>query len=449
MSSFPIYPSLLANLDAIPSQSEVNVSKRILGRSLLLALSMAFSSACMSSNRDGATLKDADELGKGAVDHSGLLIRGSDDGFSGYYLDIEQAMTTLHMDRLSVHEVQNVLRDRLEEKAGSYSTLVQRPFVRETLAEAIDAVRAGRRESGFKPIDFAPGDFVVIFDWDETLMGQWYKKGGQGRGTLQVATPDIVPEFVDRKTGKSLPQARILQSPGTIAIRPGSMALLQQLAAMPGFRGYVFFTAKEDKAAYEAYAKWQAAEPAAFEHLVGFFTRNHLRYDPSLKKASKDLRIFDPRLEHAFIIDDNEARIMQKNLCYRIPKFNPDSYYAAVDGELDVTVASGIKAANEQMLPYVGEVMGRCTAEANGGSPIPCFEASLGLVNPTDEAELHLYVEHLKTQVAEAASVADEAKLKELQAFEPGFFPAQITPTDDPFPLYDGFKVVDGPALIP
>lgn len=406
-------------------------------------------SACMTTSRDAANVKDAS--GKGAVqsDYTALLVPGSDDGFSGYYLNIEQAMQVLEMDRLAVHEVQNAMRDRLEEASGSFSTLKQKPFVQAALSAAVASVRAGERESGFQPVDFGPSDFVVVFDWDETLMGQWYKKGAQGRGTLQVDVPDIVPEFVDRKTGKSLPQAKIMESPATVAIRPGSKTLLQDLATMPGFRGYIFFTAKEDKAAHAAFAKWKEAEPEVFDHLIGFFTRNHLRYDPSLPKASKDLRMFDPELKHAFIIDDNESRIMQKNLCYRIPKFNPDSYYAALEGELPAATAAGIKALNEEMLPYLGLVLEACASTALGTSPVACFEQRLGLQDPPADAELDLYLEHIKRSVEEAAPLADHAKLKELQAFEPGFFPFKSTPTADEFPLYEGFKVLDGQALIP
>src|SRR5690606_18680604 len=111
-------------------------------------------------------------------------------------------------------EMQNVMRDRLEEMSDSFSPLKQKQYLEAALTEAYQKVVQERRyESGFTPVDFGPNDFLVVFDLDETLLAHWYQEGAQGHGTFQVEERDVVPTFTDRKTGDSVPEPTLLLSP--------------------------------------------------------------------------------------------------------------------------------------------------------------------------------------------------------------------------------------------
>src|SRR5690606_4064146 len=120
-----------------------------------------------------------------------LVLRTTDTGFGGFYLDIEKTMETLGVSRLDAHEIQNQMRDELEVVAGSPSAVQQRPYLAAALANAVDnVVRRKQSESGFKPIAFQPNEFVVVLDLDETLLVHWYAMGmaaGAARaGSLMV-----------------------------------------------------------------------------------------------------------------------------------------------------------------------------------------------------------------------------------------------------------------------
>jgi hypothetical protein len=143
---------------------------------------------------------------------------------------------------------------------------------------------------------------------------------------------------------------------------------------------------------------------------------------------------------------------MQKNLCYRIPKYNADPYYD-LDTNPDAALSGDIKTLNEQILPYLLETLGACVSASLGKTPVPCFEEKLGLDNPPDNTELGLYLDYLRTQpssrVAPLTVLNSVEKVVAQRIFEPGFFPASSAATDDVFPHYENFVVVDGSALIP
>ncbi len=375
------------------------------------------------------------------VDLASLLAPVSDYGFSGYYLDIEKTMAAFRVSRFVAHEVQNRMRDSVEVRAQSFSILEQKPYVLAALADAVDAVvKRHEYESGFAEMTFAPGDFVIALDLDETLLSHWYKYG-TGVGSFQTDDRDVVPEFVDRKTGNSkIPVIQV--SPSYVQMRPGVKDFMARVARVKGFRGFIIFTAKEDKAALSLYRKWAEDDPDTTSRIIGLFARNHLRFDATLQQASKDLRIFDPSLQHVFLVDDNEGRVMQKSLCYKIPKFNADSYLnSTMGGDL----ATPIKRLNDNVLPYVTATIEACA----GTAVLSCLEKRLGEPAAEDaDAELKAYLAFTGMN-PESAVELTLAKIKELHVFEPGFHPETAKPTSDSFPEFQNFRLVNAEQLKP
>ena len=108
---------------------------------------------------------------------------------------------------------------------------------------------------------------------------------------------------------------------------PKLKSFIKSLEKLKGYQGLLIFTAKEDLAAWDIIQRWRKKWPQTFRKLKGVFTRNYLTFGTHYNQPSKDLRIIDESLTHVFLIDDNESRVVQKNLNYRIPKFSADFYW--------------------------------------------------------------------------------------------------------------------------
>ncbi|MCC7442911.1 MAG: hypothetical protein IT285_14860 [Bdellovibrionales bacterium] len=333
-----------------------------------------------------------------------LVLADTDSDFGGYYLDIERTVERLQVSRLQAHEIQKLMRDELELLSGSPSVLEQAPYLSQALANSVDAVVSrGVSPSGYRPMRFRQGEFVIVFDLDETLLTHWYRHGkGVGinrKGSLSLAVRDVVPSFVDRATGDSLDQPKLTISGSMVQLRPGIGQMAKRLAAIPGFRGFVLFTAKEDRSAEALISEWRKQDASFFRHVKGVFARNHLRIGQGLKKPSKDLRIFDETLQHALLLDDNESRVMQQELCFAIPKFNADAYLDALGPDKPASAAA-VLAANTGILPYAAAAVAACAKASRGGdgaaSIARCWADGLGNAAGTPDAELKAYEAHLK-----------------------------------------------------
>jgi len=77
------------------------------------------------------------------------------------------------------------------------------------------------------------------------------------------------------------------------------------------------------------------------------------------------------------------------------------------------------------------------------------MEKRLGNLAQEDvDAELKAYLTAALQEAAPAAAVT-LAKVKEQHLFEPGFHPAETTPTNDSFPEFQNFKLVNAQQLKP
>jgi len=372
----------------------------------------------------------------GAKDLMGLVSEYSDSGFGGYYLRIEETMKELKVSRLKAHEIQNQLRDLLEERSGSFSRISQTPFLEECLEEAVTRVISQKLNEGFfRETKFEKGDFLIVFDLDETLLTHWYDQGKR-TGSFQHEIRDTVPVTVDRKTGDSLNTSKMHFSPDRVQLRPGIEELARIVSRSKGFRGFLVFTAKEDRSAWDVYGKWKHIHPFFFSHVVGFYTRNYLRFDGNLSKPSKDLRIFDESLSHVFLIDDNESRVLQKDWNYRIPKFNADAY-------IESTLKGGnqnVLGLNNDMLPYIARTIGVCSKLALDGEfqsePAYCLSQTLGVLSSQgDHKEVDLYY-----QRNQAEFPLERKRL--YKVFHQPFHPAYTKELSEEFPRFRNFQMI-------
>ncbi len=365
-----------------------------------------------------------------AQSHLDLLSPTSDTNFGGYYLNIEKTMQDLSVTRLNAHEIQNQMRDQLENLSGSFSRVAQKQYLDIALENAITAVKAGHNQGMFQPIQFGPKEFIVVLDMDETLIGQWYAsaaKNGAERVGLPVTVRDVSLASVD-KDGTSLPTVTQNYSGAAFYVRPGVMEFLNELRGIEGFRGVVLYTAKEDKAAWDLYITWLTNDPRLNEYVIGFYTRNYLLYDGSVKVASKDLRMFDPSLEHVFMIDDNEKRIVQPDLSYQIPKFNPEVYLQkhATD--------PAVEKVNTQVFAQVSDVFKSCEEQVNSKAYKllnACVSAKLGVKDTPPEA-LSKYLDYLRN----TGMIVDQTWVTDNKIFTPDFFIAISKVLNEPFPQY-------------
>lgn len=272
------------------------------------------------------------------------------DGFSYGHLNIETMMKN-GFSRLQAVEIQNQMKDLLEsdsaylkfEAKGATKALFKAKSAKlvEALNQAIDKVKNQNYfESGFQAIPLQKHEFYVAFDMDETLMVQWYKEGLKGDKYYDLKVDVIDSIFRPAFT-----------SPNYVSMTPNWEEALIDITKIPGCKGVIFFTAKEDKAAHDIVDRLKIDGQPARKFVKGVFTRNHLVRNAKATKLSKDLRIIDESLEHVIIIDDNPTRIFtkQKKNLREFPKYNPDEYLKAKIGNRDFDAVNYY----EKLLPIV------------------------------------------------------------------------------------------------
>lgn len=251
------------------------------------------------------------------------------EGFTRGHLNISRLMQD-GFTRLQAVEIQNHMKDLLEaqpdymalERAHLADELIAKhdTLVLKALEEAIGRVKAGQMESGFRPETLKPHEFYVAFDMDETLLTQWYASGSKGAAWRDL--DGLVKDSILRPA---------LIGPDYVSMTPGWEQAFADLMALPGCKGVLIFTAKEDAAAHAIIARLKVKGKPLKPLLKGVFTRNHLVRDSKNVTPSKDLRIIDESLQHVVLIDDNPARIFpnQYSNLREFPKYNPDAYLEA------------------------------------------------------------------------------------------------------------------------
>lgn len=359
-----------------------------------------------------------------------IINRSTEPGFGGFYLDIEKTMQKYKISRMMAHEIQNQMRDELESLSSSFSIFHQAPYLAEAVKNAVYNVTVLKNfESGFEPKALKQGEFYVVLDLDETVLTQWYRNGAKNinerRAHLGVSIRDKAIRSINRKTGENLEEVTILNGPSVVTFRPKVDRFLKALEKIKGYQGFLIFTAKEDLSAWDIILRWKKKQPRLFRKLKGVFTRNYLTYGGVYKKPSKDLRIVDESLQHVFLVDDNESRVVQKELNYRIPKFSADYYWDYYVKEMHGS-GSDEKWIFESVLDYILVEMKSC----QGRKVISCLSKNLGAQNEENSgyyAWLKLKLPNLKV---------DKERIKELHLFHQEWVCKDYVRTYDTYPQF-------------
>jgi len=272
------------------------------------------------------------------------------EGFSRGHLNISLMLKDGY-SRLEAIEIQNQMKDLLDanpdflaaEEAGLSTALIQNhdTLVLAALQKAVYRVKNEKVfESGFVPQKLQGHEFYAVFDMDETLLEHWYQSGEKGSKyyDFKLSTLDSILRPP-------------LRSPDYVSMTPGWEKALQEIVKIPGCKGVLVFTAKEDQSSLALIDQLKIGGQPFRRFLKGVFTRNHLVRDSKSVKLSKDLRMIDETLEHVVLVDDNPTRIFpeqQKNL-REFPKYNADLYLAARESGKDPQA----KRFFENLLPLV------------------------------------------------------------------------------------------------
>jgi hypothetical protein len=369
-----------------------------------------------------------------------LILDRQDPSYGGYYLDIDFTMKSLGISRLFAHEIQNQMRDELETLSSSYSIIRQKPFLNSVIKNAVDNVTQRYHEEGmFKPLELRDHEFILAISLEGTLLSQWHQRGrGSGanrEGDLTVSIPDSVPSLLHPDSGDSLPRASLKFSSSSIQLRPGLRPFFRAISQLPEFMGFVIFTRKQDHAAWALLRAWKKVQPELFKELLGFYTRNYLRFDTNLDQPAKDLRIFDPTLRHILSLDSFEDQILQPHLNFKVPAFGADAYLKG----LKEPRRRRVRAINKGLLPFIATQIQNCVLKVKQGSYGRqlhyCFQAEMGTLSSKAGSEAFLYLETLEEHLP-------IPPLKFLEFFHQETYVRKRQTISDPFPQYLNFQEI-------
>jgi hypothetical protein len=138
-----------------------------------------------------------------------------------------------------------------------------------------------------------------------------------------------------------------------------------------------------------------------------------------------------------FLLDDNESRVMQKDLNYRIPKFNADAYLESISKGGN----RSIKGLNEDLLPSIARKVAICSIRAHEGKfkrqVTNCLRENLGVLSSQGKhKEIDLYYEANKSE-----HPLDKKQL--YQIFHQPFHPAFSKVLTEKFPKFDNFHMLE------
>jgi len=226
------------------------------------------------------------------------------------FFDIAALMQKHGLDRAHAVEVQNHFRDLTRadpdgDRGAQY-------------AEALRRAKAGQFEDGRKLDRLAKAPFIVVFDLDETLYDQ------------SIEDPAVAQACHDLEvTEDGAP-------PRHVKLTPGWADAIRRIDALGG--AVVIFSANVDDRCYANARKWRLDGVPIHEHplVAGFLTNSHLVLQPKqagspVVEPSKDLRIVDPTLTRAIIVDDNPLRLFQFRNTRVFKKFEADAYCTTKD----------------------------------------------------------------------------------------------------------------------
>lgn len=223
---------------------------------------------------------------------------------------------------LKIAEIQNKMRDCLEARSRSVLPQKQANSLKTCLKKARQQANAvSKYESEFEPLRFHRNsqNFIVAIDMENTILSQWFESSFKYR---EVADFEVLRDEILNYADK-----RVLLSPKGVVLRPNLDGLFSSLAKVKGFQGFVIFSDKADNVSREIYQILIDKFPLLKEKSIGLFTRNHMRLDEMVEDSpAKDLSIIDETLKHVLIIDDDPSKVLQKELCFTMPKFNADLY---------------------------------------------------------------------------------------------------------------------------
>ena len=226
------------------------------------------------------------------------------------FVDVEMLMKK-GFTRLEALELQRSALDDVKSKSVSFQ---------EALDEAMSDFKRGKPgKSGFLPLEnLQKGDFIVAFDLDETMLVQWNKMLDEDEKYRDICTGVSDTNFTED-----------LVSSKCVKFVPGWERMFKRLSALSGFRGVVFYSAKDDKATDAIVDSWIYEGKPVRSFILGSFSRSYLTKGEKVFLASKDLRIIDESLEHVIMIDDNPSRLFQARNVRVFPKYNGDNYLKA------------------------------------------------------------------------------------------------------------------------
>lgn len=226
------------------------------------------------------------------------------------FFDIAALMRTHGLDRARAVELQNHFRDLARaEPEGDRGA---------QYAEALRRAKAGEFEDRRNVDRLAKASFIVVFDLDETLYDQGFKDPAVGAAChdLKIAEDGAEPRYV--------------------RLTPGWSAAMKRIDALGG--AVVLFSANVDDRCYANARAWLLDGVPIHEHplVAGFLTNSHLVLQPKqagspVVEPSKDLRIIDPELHRAIIVDDNPTRLFQFRNARVFKKFEADAYCTTKD----------------------------------------------------------------------------------------------------------------------
>jgi hypothetical protein len=226
------------------------------------------------------------------------------------FFDIAALMTTHDLDRARAVELQNHFRDltRADPEGDRQAQY----------AEALRRAKAGEFEDGRDPQRLAKAPFIVVFDLDETLYDQSIKDPAVAKACHDLATSEGSAE------------------PRYIALTPGWAEAIHRIDALGG--EVVLFSANVDDRCYANARAWMLDGVPIHQHpaVAAFLTNSHLvlqpkQAGPPVGEPSKDLRIVDPDLSRAIIVDDNPLRLFQFRNARVYKKFEADAYCTTTD----------------------------------------------------------------------------------------------------------------------
>ena len=221
-----------------------------------------------------------------------------------YFIDIDLLMEREGLTRLEAVEVQNRMRDSLEDSKVS---------IQEAFSVALKRIKQGDLESGWKAVAFhASSEFVLVLG-------------------LEV---------------KNFPRGE---------------EFLRKMKQNPACRGVVIYTDQPDTAALASIRLWKSRG-----WIDGVFTRNHLVMGRRSTGPMKDLRVIDAELKHVIIVDSDLDHIMQPKLMRALPRFEAERYAKAISsgdevlkryyeslwGVIGEEINEAAKSANESKISF-------------------------------------------------------------------------------------------------